>query len=149
MPRKPFHLAVMTLAALLAAAGLAVAEPIRTTLQVDNLTCGACLSRISNALSTVDGISAMDASLQQGLVMVDHDSSLAAEQVARVVTEAGYPARVLGQSPPPSPAAAGPEGGTPPAAAAGRSGCGGCDSPACGATAAAWQQLWQRLSGGR
>jgi len=67
----------------------------RTTLEVSNLSCGYCLSRIDAKLSEFQAYAGMDADLRQGVVVVEHQSSLEGEKIASAITELGYPAKVV------------------------------------------------------
>jgi copper chaperone len=67
----------------------------QTTLQVSNLSCGSCLATIEGELRKITGMVEMSADLSRGMVTVGHTPEFAKEQIALVITEAGYPARVL------------------------------------------------------
>ena len=83
-------------------------------LDVKNMSCQHCVKSVTGAIQSLDAGAAVQVDLQTGKVLVD--SAAAAADLARVVTDAGYPAAV----------AKGPV----PAAATG--GCGGCGSCGCG-----------------
>jgi len=70
-------------------------ELSRTTLKVPNLFCGSCLTHINSRFETIPEVKGMAGSARRGIVMVDHDFSLVAEEIAFVITELGYPAEVL------------------------------------------------------
>lgn len=106
----------------------------RTTLQVQGVSCGSCLSAIREELSKKPGMVALAADLEQGLVRIDHRPPLHEEAIVRVLADLGYPARpVGGQVAPPS--------GEPAA-----KGCSGCEQKACPATAASWRELFRKYS---
>jgi copper chaperone CopZ len=113
----------------------------RTTLKVDNLSCGACLARIDTALQEQEGMVGMQASLQQGLVVVEHEQQFRPEGIAELISDMGYPAVVL------SSASAGSSDAESPQAKAFRAGdgCSGCSSGGCGATSSSWQRLYERF----
>lgn len=67
----------------------------RTTLQVEKLTCGACLRVIDAELRQIPGILGVTADLAAGQVAVDHDLEVTPAEVADTVTACGYPARVI------------------------------------------------------
>lgn len=67
----------------------------RTTLEVSNLSCGYCLSRIDAKLSGFQAYAGMNADLRQGVVVVDHQASLEGEAIASAITELGYPAKAV------------------------------------------------------
>jgi copper chaperone len=103
----------------------------QTTLQVSNLSCGSCLATIEGELRKVNGMVEMSADLSRGLVTVGHTPALVKEQIALVITEAGYPAKVLSSA-----ELAGKNIGQGSSASSG-SGCGsgrGCGSGGCGLT---------------
>ena len=70
----------------------------RTTLQVEKITCGACLRVIDAELRKVPGILGMTADLATARVTVDHDREVTAAEVAEAITAIGYPARVVESS---------------------------------------------------
>lgn len=67
----------------------------RTTMKVDKLTCGSCLSTISEKLSTLDGVVGMGADLGRGLVAVDHKIDVESRRIEEAITSTGYPAKIL------------------------------------------------------
>lgn len=71
----------------------------RTTLQVEKITCGACLRVIDAELRKVPGVLGMSADLATKQVTIDHDREVTAAELAAAVTVAGYPARVVESSP--------------------------------------------------
>jgi len=70
----------------------------RTTLKVENLYCGACLTHIDAALKEVAGVDGMRGDLAQGIVQVDHTATLAGEKIADTITALGYPATIVSQT---------------------------------------------------
>jgi len=73
-------------------------EVQQTIFKVSNLSCGSCLYTIEGELKKYDGMLGMGADLSQGLVSVSHSADFTDEKIAQVITEAGYPAQVLGQA---------------------------------------------------
>ena len=66
-----------------------------TELNVANLSCGSCVENIKQALAGVDGIGTVDVSVTSGRGQVTYDPTrIQAEEIAQVVTKAGYPAKV-------------------------------------------------------
>lgn len=88
---------LLLLLALALPVGLALAaEEVvsRTTLAVENVTCGACLRVIDAELRKVPGILGLAPDLPNRRVTVDHDPEVTPGEVAAAITAAGYPARV-------------------------------------------------------
>lgn len=72
-------------------------DPTTTLLDVQGMTCGACVRHVRSALLRIDGVEAVDVTLATGAVRVRHDADDA--PVARLVaalTGAGYPATSAG-----------------------------------------------------
>ncbi len=116
----------------------------RTTLAVENITCGACLRVIDAELRKVPGILGMSADLPTRLVTVDHDPEVTPDEVAAAVTAAGYPARVTENLSVPRSTARlyqrGPGFGSGP-------GC--CNPGGTNPVAEAWRELRRRFRGER
>ncbi len=70
----------------------AVSTVQRAVFKVENITCGACLSKISSALEPVEGFSGMGANLLRKMVAVDFSAPLSPEKIREIVTKLGYPA---------------------------------------------------------
>ncbi len=66
----------------------------RSNFIVGNLSCTSCLATIEAELKGMPGALGMNADLRQGLVTVDHLSSLDYEQIASAISNLGYPATV-------------------------------------------------------
>ena len=72
------------------------AESLRqTTFEVSNLSCGSCLSRIDDALKGYAGYSRLGADLRQGIIVVEHETALKEQAIAKAITDIGYPAKVV------------------------------------------------------
>jgi len=95
-----------------------------TTLQVSRLSCGSCLYTIESELRKFDGMVGMKADLASGLVVVAHTREFPPSRIASVITETGYPAKVV------EPAASG-NAGKPGVSGSGGSGCNGCGPRGC------------------
>lgn len=108
----------------------------RTTLRVQGVSCGSCLSAIREELSKKPGMVALAADLGQGLLRIDHRPPLNEEAIVRVLADLGYPARPQGKQ-------VGLTGGAPTV-----TGCSGCAQNACSATAASWRELYRKIFSG-
>ncbi len=62
-------------------------------LSVDGMTCASCAGRVERALSAVDGVASASVNLASETAMVRIDGATGAAELARVLAEAGYPAR--------------------------------------------------------
>lgn len=111
----------------------------QTTLEVSNLSCGSCLSRIDDTLKTYTGYSKLGADLRRGIVVVEHEASLEEQVIAKAITDIGYPAKVVtGKAVTDKPDLFGNQG-------AGYSCCGGGGrSGGCSASASTWKRLFNR-----
>ncbi len=66
-----------------------------TELNIGNMTCGSCVSKINAALATVEGVGKVDVSVTNGRGQMTYDPSLtSAAEIAEVVTNTGFPATV-------------------------------------------------------
>lgn len=61
-----------------------------TTYTVDGMTCGHCVAAVTEELSKLDGVSAVDVDLGTGRVTIESDRPLDSADVAAAVDEAGY-----------------------------------------------------------
>jgi len=67
-------------------------------LQVRNLTCGACVAKIDEVLSAVDGVGKAEVDLATGRVRVAFNAERAdAATIAATLANAGYPAALVGK----------------------------------------------------
>ena len=57
---------------------------------VTGMTCGHCVASVTEELSEVPGVTAVEVELSSGTVTVTSTRPLGAEEVAAAVTEAGY-----------------------------------------------------------
>jgi copper chaperone len=62
----------------------------RTTYRVVGMTCGHCVSAVTEEVSSLPGVSAVDVDLASGDVTVTSEHELDAAAVRAAVDEAGY-----------------------------------------------------------
>lgn len=67
-------------------------------LKVDNMTCGHCVSRVTQAVKTVDAAAAVAIDLPTKLVRIT--SSHDVGKIINAINEAGYPAQSIANSEP-------------------------------------------------
>ena len=99
---------------------------LESTLEVSRLSCGSCLATIEAELGKYDGMVGMQGDLFKGQVTVAHTVALDPEKIATVITELGYPAKVLLSQ------AASANGGVVASGNGASAGCGGCGPRGCG-----------------
>jgi copper chaperone len=62
-----------------------------TLLDVAGMSCGSCVRHVSNALSSLAGIAAVDVRLKDGKVLVRHDpAQTSVEALVAALNKAGY-----------------------------------------------------------
>ncbi|KAL6236198.1 hypothetical protein BDW75DRAFT_207272 [Aspergillus navahoensis] len=67
-----------------------------TTLVVEGMTCGACTSAVEGGLAENPGVRSVNVSLLSERAVIEHDlSTVSAEQLAEIVEDRGFGARVL------------------------------------------------------
>ncbi|KAL4738762.1 E1-E2 ATPase-domain-containing protein [Aspergillus similis] len=67
-----------------------------TTLAVEGMTCGACTSAVEGGLAENPGVLSVNVSLLSERAVIEHDlSTVSAEQLAEIVEDRGFGARVL------------------------------------------------------
>jgi copper chaperone CopZ len=116
----------------------------RTTMQVSNLSCTSCLANISAELSKLSDTYGMNGYLRRGVVLVDHADTLENSRIAAIISDLGYPARVVSTNEIPAQKTFTSTTNNGPANPAVRSG-GGCGSSGpCNATSSSWQKLYNR-----
>ena len=106
-----------------------------TTFQVQGVSCGSCVSAIRDELFKKQGMVALTADLEQGLLRIDHRPPLNEEAIVQALGDFGYPAqpvraqveKISGESM--------------------AKGCSGCGPNGCSATAASWQELFKKWGG--
>jgi copper chaperone len=62
----------------------------QSTYTVQGMTCGHCVSSVTEEVGALDGVQAVDVDLASGLVTVTSDRDLAEADIRAAVTEAGY-----------------------------------------------------------
>ena len=71
-------------------------------IKIAGMTCGGCVNAVTRALRKVDGVAAVDVSLEQGEANVRYDSSRASKTaLLDAVRDAGYEAEDAVQAPQP------------------------------------------------
>ncbi len=63
-------------------------------LEVQGMSCGACVKHVTHALQPLAGVSGVDVDLQSGHVRVTGDLSQGGDSLALALTVAGYPAKL-------------------------------------------------------
>jgi len=62
-----------------------------TLLDVAGMSCGSCVRRVSNALSGLAGVAAVDVRLKDGKVLVHHDpAQTSVDTLVATLNKAGY-----------------------------------------------------------
>jgi copper ion binding protein len=61
-----------------------------STWTVTGMTCGHCVKAVTEEVSAIDGVQAVEVDLESGLVTVTAEPQPSREQVAAAVDEAGY-----------------------------------------------------------
>lgn len=89
-------------------------------LQVDDMSCGSCVKRVTQALQPLPGVSGVEVDLASGRVRVSGELVRGGDPLVAALTGAGYPARLV-TDPPVSGAASRPK-----AAGCHGAGTGGC-----------------------
>ncbi|KAI1928694.1 Cu(2+)-transporting P-type ATPase [Ophidiomyces ophidiicola] len=73
---------------------------VRTTLRVEGMTCGACVSAIESGFEGVKGVQSVSVSLVMGRGVVEHDSTvLSPEKVKEMIEDRGFDADILSTEP--------------------------------------------------
>ncbi|HAG62597.1 MAG TPA: heavy metal transporter [Kocuria sp.] len=66
---------------------------MNTTVNVSGMTCGHCVSSVTEELSEIPGVTAVDVDLHAGgtsPVSITSERELSPEEISAAVTEAGY-----------------------------------------------------------
>jgi copper chaperone CopZ len=61
-----------------------------TTFTVTGMTCGHCVSSVTEELSALDTVTSVDVVLETGAVTVTSERELTSDEIATAVAEAGY-----------------------------------------------------------
>ncbi|KAK6338822.1 hypothetical protein TWF696_009630 [Orbilia brochopaga] len=73
-----------------------VAQSTTSTIGIEGMTCGSCTSAVEKALSAPEGVISVQVSLVMNRAVVQHDSDvITAEQLAEIVEDRGFDARVI------------------------------------------------------
>jgi copper chaperone CopZ len=67
----------------------------RTTMKAERMRCSSSLRVIDAELRKVPGVMGMAANFGEGLILVDHEPRVSAEEIAAVISGVGYPAAVV------------------------------------------------------
>ncbi|MBI4546537.1 MAG: heavy-metal-associated domain-containing protein [Ignavibacteriae bacterium] len=68
-------------------------EPQRCTLNVKGMTCGGCVSRVKSAVSKLDGVQAVDVSLEKGIAEVTYTpAKLSQKDLIASIEKTGFSA---------------------------------------------------------
>jgi Cu+-exporting ATPase len=71
-------------------------KTMTTTLAVEGMTCGACTSAIESGFKDVDGVYQFNVSLLANRAVLVHDpSKITADQIAEIIEDRGFDAKVL------------------------------------------------------
>lgn len=62
----------------------------QSTYTVQGMTCGHCVSSVTEEVGLIDGVQKVDVDLASGLVTVTSEGDLNEDAVRTAVTEAGY-----------------------------------------------------------
>ncbi len=69
---------------------MAVEAPFRTRVSVTGLTCQHCVMSVTEEVAGIDGVSAVDVRLDDGLVTVLADREVEPREIEAAVLEAGF-----------------------------------------------------------
>ena len=69
---------------------MAVAAPFRMCVTVTGMTCQHCVMSVTEEVSEIEGVSAVDVSLDSGLLTVLADRDVERDEIAAAVGEAGF-----------------------------------------------------------
>ncbi|KAJ5779566.1 ATPase P-type K/Mg/Cd/Cu/Zn/Na/Ca/Na/H-transporter [Penicillium paradoxum] len=70
-----------------------------TNLAIEGMTCGACTSAVESGLNDVTGVNSVDVSLLSERAVVEHNADIITpEQIAEIIEDRGFGARVLDTS---------------------------------------------------
>lgn len=67
-----------------------VETPFRAQVTVTGMTCQHCVMSVTEEVSEIDGVSAVDVQLDTGAVTVLSEREIAVAEIAAAVTEAGF-----------------------------------------------------------
>jgi copper ion binding protein len=65
---------------------------MKTTLNIEGMSCEHCVAHVKEALEAIGGVSAAQVSLKEKNALVEHEDSVSFEAMKAAVSEAGYEA---------------------------------------------------------
>ena len=66
------------------------ATQMQTTLKVEGMMCKHCQKHVHDALAKMDGVTAVEVSLENNSATVDATREISADEFAKVIEDAGY-----------------------------------------------------------
>lgn len=69
---------------------MSVEAPFRTQVTVTGMSCQHCVMSVTEEVSEIDGVSAVDVDLESGAVTVLSERDVPTYEIAAAVTEAGF-----------------------------------------------------------
>lgn len=63
---------------------------MKKIVDIKGMTCGHCVGRVSKVISAIDGVSAVDVSLDEKRALVEIDKEVTDEQFRKEIENAGY-----------------------------------------------------------
>ena len=63
---------------------------MQTTLKVEGMMCKHCVKHVHDALSKMDGVTAVEVSLENNSATVDATREISSDEFAKVIEDAGY-----------------------------------------------------------
>ncbi len=63
---------------------------MNTTITVSGMTCGHCVSSVTEELKKITGVSEVQVDLETGKVEITSSTDLAQNDISHAITEAGY-----------------------------------------------------------
>ena len=69
---------------------MSVEAPFRTEITVTGMTCQHCVMSVTEEVSEISGVSAVDVRLETGAVTVLADREVGTEEIAAAISEAGF-----------------------------------------------------------
>jgi copper ion binding protein len=69
---------------------MSIEAPFRTCVTVTGMTCQHCVMSVTEEVSEIEGVSAVDVRLDSGLLTVLADRDVERDEIAAAVSEAGF-----------------------------------------------------------
>lgn len=69
---------------------MSVEAPFRTEVTVTGMNCQHCVMSVTEEVSEIDGVRAVDVQLESGTVTVEADRAVERSEIAAAVTAAGF-----------------------------------------------------------